>query len=357
MADKYTQAEIDKLGKAGKAFGPDSDGHYSYPIADREDLRNAIRAVGRGSADHDAIRKFIMRRAKHMGLSDLIPDNWNADGSLKDSKARWSGAQHRDARRGRVERRAKLAGTRETRQFRATLTSTPVTRSGSSTTGVTVSGTPIVYRRPYTVYDEMGHFSETMAPGVAASILSTCDTRFLFEHSGLPLARTSSGTMTLTDTPAALQMAARLDPRITLASDLIHAIERGDVSQMSCGFIVADDEWNADYSERTIHSFSELLDVSAVTYPASPTTAIDVEGRAGCGCCSDCTDDCDGTCCSACIMPTVPGRPQGDGDAPFPYGPTGTMGGDGSGSRSTRRLRRELLELDVAILAQPSRRK
>lgn len=78
-ADKYKQADRDKMAKSGEAM---SDG--SYPIADEEDLNNAIRAVGRGGADHDAIRRHIIKRAKAIGHSDAIPDNWNADGSVSD---------------------------------------------------------------------------------------------------------------------------------------------------------------------------------------------------------------------------------------------------------------------------------
>lgn len=56
-----------------------------YPIADEADLKKAIRAVGRGSGSHNAIRKHIISRAKSLGKSSLIPDNWNSDGSVKDS--------------------------------------------------------------------------------------------------------------------------------------------------------------------------------------------------------------------------------------------------------------------------------
>jgi len=55
----------------------------SYPIGDREDLTNAVRAVGRGGASHNAIRRHIMKRARALGASNAIPDNWNSDGSLR----------------------------------------------------------------------------------------------------------------------------------------------------------------------------------------------------------------------------------------------------------------------------------
>lgn len=79
---KYTAKQIAALGKQGKAF-KNPDGIYSYPIDDLEDLKNAIRAVGRGGASHNAIRKYIAGRAKAMGQASLIPPSWNADGSLK----------------------------------------------------------------------------------------------------------------------------------------------------------------------------------------------------------------------------------------------------------------------------------
>jgi hypothetical protein len=58
-----------------------SDG--SYPIANEADLDKAIHAVGRGGSSHNAIRAHIIRRARSLGASSKIPDNWNSDGSLK----------------------------------------------------------------------------------------------------------------------------------------------------------------------------------------------------------------------------------------------------------------------------------
>ena len=78
-ADKYDADDRKRMASSGQAM---DDG--SYPIADAEDLDNAIHAVGRGGADHDAIRAHIIKRADALGLSSKIPDNWNADGSLKD---------------------------------------------------------------------------------------------------------------------------------------------------------------------------------------------------------------------------------------------------------------------------------
>lgn len=79
---KYTAAQLRQLLKEGKAIA-NADGEPSFPIDDTEDLHHAIRAVGRGGADHDRIRAYIIKRAKQMGQSDAIPDDWASDGSVK----------------------------------------------------------------------------------------------------------------------------------------------------------------------------------------------------------------------------------------------------------------------------------
>jgi len=76
---KYDTDDLRRMAANGQAMTD-----QSYPIADREDLTHAIRAVGRGGADHDAIRRHVITRAKTLGAASEIPDNWNSDGSLKE---------------------------------------------------------------------------------------------------------------------------------------------------------------------------------------------------------------------------------------------------------------------------------
>lgn len=80
---KYSTDDRNHMASSGTAM---DDG--SYPIADEGDLDNAIHAVGRGGADHDAIRRHIISRAKSLDASSKIPDNWNKDGSLKGDVAK-----------------------------------------------------------------------------------------------------------------------------------------------------------------------------------------------------------------------------------------------------------------------------
>ena len=118
-------------------------------------------------------------------------------------------------------------------------------------------------------------------PGVASHLLGSADVRFLINHAGLPLARTTAGNMALHDSPAALRFTATVDRRQRDAADLVIAIERQDVTQMSVGFVVADDSWDDSFSKRTVTRFRSLEDISAVTYPASPTTSIALAGIGG----------------------------------------------------------------------------
>lgn len=70
---QFTSKQREKLAKSGAAM-PDG----SYPIENKGDLENAIKAVGRGSSSHASIRAHIKTRAKALGATDAIPDTWES---------------------------------------------------------------------------------------------------------------------------------------------------------------------------------------------------------------------------------------------------------------------------------------
>ncbi|MCW3048853.1 MAG: hypothetical protein JWO74_3137 [Solirubrobacterales bacterium] len=142
----------------------------------------------------------------------------------------------------------------------------------SSDSQATVIGYASLANKPYTVRDSLGTFIETVAPQAFRGVLAGCDCRYLFNHDGMPLARNTAGTLDLKEDSLGLFYEARLDTSMSVSADLVAAIERGDVTQNSFGFAVAEDTWDADYTRRTITKIAQLFDVSAVTYPASPTT-------------------------------------------------------------------------------------
>ncbi|MFJ8345030.1 hypothetical protein ACIQ9J_01375 [Streptomyces sp. NPDC094153] len=81
--DDLSKADTSAAGRRKAAATGAAMADGSYPIQSKSDLRKAIKAVGRGGADHDKIRKHVMKRAQALGLEAMVPNNWNADGSLK----------------------------------------------------------------------------------------------------------------------------------------------------------------------------------------------------------------------------------------------------------------------------------
>jgi len=68
---KYTAEQRREYAASGIAM---KDG--SYPIPDKDALEDAIHAIGRGKGSHAAIRQHIVRRAKALGATDSLPDDW-----------------------------------------------------------------------------------------------------------------------------------------------------------------------------------------------------------------------------------------------------------------------------------------
>jgi len=162
-----------------------------------------------------------------------------------------------------LEDRARLVG--ESRAF------STVELRAENDGSVTFDGIASVVDKAYEVHDSFGSFAETMAKGAfRKSIAEKADVRLLVNHDGVPLARTKSKTLTLTSNPD-LRAVAKLDAANPRVQEVRSAMDRGDLDQMSIGFRVTRQEWNGDYTERTIREV-ELFDVSVVTFPASPTT-------------------------------------------------------------------------------------
>jgi len=125
--------------------------------------------------------------------------------------------------------------------------------------------------------EDMG-FIERIAPGAFKNSLKTSDVRALFNHdSNIILGRKSSGTLELKEDKKGLFMSVT-PPDTQLVRDMVLSpIERGDVTQQSFGFTVQSDDWDYRDNEpsiRTITEIKELFDVSPVTFPAYPDTAV-----------------------------------------------------------------------------------
>ncbi|MGO9773373.1 MAG: hypothetical protein ACLPSW_28275 [Roseiarcus sp.] len=67
----FTQAERNSAAQTGAAM-PDG----SFPIHNQEDLKNAVQAYGRAK-DKDAAKAHIVKRAKELGLTADLPEDWS----------------------------------------------------------------------------------------------------------------------------------------------------------------------------------------------------------------------------------------------------------------------------------------
>lgn len=74
----YSAEERREMAKKGMAM-PDG----SFPIATKEDLRNAIQATGRAS-NSAAAKRHIIKRARAMGMTDMLPEGWNVTAATPD---------------------------------------------------------------------------------------------------------------------------------------------------------------------------------------------------------------------------------------------------------------------------------
>lgn len=127
---------------------------------------------------------------------------------------------------------------------------------------------------------DLGGFIETIAPGAfKRSLAEAADVRALIDHDPSKIiGRTKSGTLALREDEKGLL--SEIDPPDTqTARDLIACIERGDIDGMSFGFLCRKDEWTVGEEgkpERRRLLDVDLLDVSAVTFPAYPDTQVAV---------------------------------------------------------------------------------
>jgi len=128
------------------------------------------------------------------------------------------------------------------------------------------------YASNFDVEYDLGYFKESVARGAFDDVMQD-DVRFLLNHTGAPLARTTNGTLELSVDDQGLKYRAALADTQD-GRDLYKLIKRGDITQSSFAFTIENDTWSEDRSTRTITKVGKLLDTSAVTYPASPTASV-----------------------------------------------------------------------------------
>jgi HK97 family phage prohead protease len=149
-------------------------------------------------------------------------------------------------------------------------------RAGTDAAGnLVLTGQAIVYNLPTTIHDRYGSFTEVIAPGAARSsaLALGANVALLHGHDGKsnpPLARTTSGTLRLWDSPTGVKYRAVLDPGSPAAQSVTSAVRRGDLTGMSFSFRCepSGERWDSSMSKRVITEFSEVPEISCVWNPA-----------------------------------------------------------------------------------------
>jgi HK97 family phage prohead protease len=138
--------------------------------------------------------------------------------------------------------------------------------------GILVEGYAVVFNEET---DIGGFFRERIESGAFSEAIGRDDVVFLINHDGLPLARTRSGTLTLSEDERGLKISTRLEDGDPDVARIVGKMRRGDLDKMSFAFWPDVQEWDdsGDVPLRTIKKAS-LHDVSIVTTPAYDGTEI-----------------------------------------------------------------------------------
>lgn len=125
-----------------------------------------------------------------------------------------------------------------------------------------------------------GMFREKVAKGAFRRAIAEDDVRALWNHNpDVVLGRNRAGTLKLSEDDVGLAVEI-VPPDTQAARDLLVSMERGDVTQMSFGFMIKRQQWEEETEGKALPLRTilevELLDVSPVTFPAYPQTDIAV---------------------------------------------------------------------------------
>ncbi|MGH2692329.1 MAG: HK97 family phage prohead protease [Actinomycetota bacterium] len=234
--------------------------------------------VGSEGAPGDASTKACSAGIGRLNQSSNSNQKWYAD-----RKGIWDHLSHhlRDADMEPPELKAdppphvlRLARfERETRELSPEARRIELRTNEDGSIGIVGYGT--VYDVEYEMRDFLGTYWEQFADGAfTKSLREKADVRLMLNHDGLPLARTKSGTLVVSEDSIGLRYeASSLDPDDPDVQRIAPKLRRGDLAESSIMFRVVRQEWDEDYEHRTILE-AELFDVSMVTWPANPYTSV-----------------------------------------------------------------------------------
>lgn len=167
---------------------------------------------------------------------------------------------------------------------RAALSRVEVLRAEADQPASGFVGYASVTEAPYDMWDMFGEYRETVSAGAFAATLAASPQVELVVNHGrggqIPLAHTRNGTLRLSEDTEGLRVEADIDPTRYDAHDVLAAVERGDLAEMSFRFMIDSGRWSPDWTEFRIDAVDlDRGDVSIVNFGANPHTHIDSPAR------------------------------------------------------------------------------
>jgi hypothetical protein len=235
-----------------------------FPVHDAAHAKNALDRLPT-SPFGDKARPKVLAACKKFGIDVSESKAAQRDPAWEQRRRRWAGSL-----RGHSGRRSmRLAtGCIEVR----------AKPDGTGGTNFQFLGYGSTFNEPFKMWDPWGdEYDEDVAPGAFTESLNQADldVPFLVGHNdaGIPMARTTNDTLHLSQDSRGLSVDALMSGRRSDVRDLADAVERGDINEMSIGFVTRGQEWSPDWSTRRMTNLDlHRGDVSVVALAANPGT-------------------------------------------------------------------------------------
>jgi len=263
VSKDYPQAAVNNAKRALKYAEENGWGSCGTPVG----RRRASQIASRSELSDDVIKRVYSFLSRHAQNAD-VPYDEGCGGLMYDA---WGGKSMLPWAKKKVEQmeeknESQLSELRNKYGENVELRTAEVRAAGDDS--LVIEG----YAANFEQRTDLGYFKEEIARGAFDEVMED-DVRLLLNHEGAPMARTTNGTLELSIDDTGLKYRAALADTQD-GRDLYKLIKRGDITQSSFAFTIAEQEWSEDRSTRTVTKMARLLDVSPVTYPAYPTTTV-----------------------------------------------------------------------------------